>query len=94
MRRARDRKASRHVFAGVHSRLGTETIWLAEDGTPRPVIGGLDAAPSPSGLRRPADWGLDPDRGVGAFDGTRGFAVPASQLVEIFGPDWRRTVYA
>jgi hypothetical protein len=46
------------------------------------------------GNRSPADWGLDPDKGVLAFDGTRGFAVPASQLVEIFGAGWRQVVYA
>ena len=46
------------------------------------------------GNRSPVDWGLDPDRGVVAFDGTRAFAVPVSQLVEIFGDGWRQTVYA
>ena len=46
------------------------------------------------GNRSPADWGLDPDRGVVAFDGSRAFAVPESQLVEIFGTGWRQTVYA
>ncbi|MGC4047569.1 MAG: hypothetical protein QM758_27560 [Armatimonas sp.] len=46
------------------------------------------------GNRSPSDWGLDPDRGVVAFDGSRAFAVPGSQLVEIFGASWRQTVYA
>ena len=46
------------------------------------------------GSRSPADWGLDPDNGVVAFDGTRAYAVPATQLVEIFGTGWRQIVYA
>ena len=46
------------------------------------------------GNRSPADWGLDSDKGVVAFDGTRAYAVPATQLVEIFGTGWRQTVYA
>ena len=41
-----------------------------------------------------ADWGLDPDNGVVAFDGTRAYAVPGTQLVEIFGTGWRQIVYA
>ena len=183
------------VWAGIPPRTGPETIWLTNDGKPRPVIGGPDAAagtqpapayqrrdapvyqpragqtgqsyyipptpgqnpvPVPSsgvwvtyeiygrlngrqvplwqelrfdgvrfhiqqggrilishsaaegyglggmpgswtrlyGSRSPADWGLDPDKGIVAFDGSRAYAVAASQLVEIFGPDWRRTVYA
>ena len=46
------------------------------------------------GSRSPADWGLDPDKGVVAFDGARAYAVPATQLVEIFGAGWRPIVYA
>lgn len=46
------------------------------------------------GSRSPADWGLDADKAVVAFDGTRAYAVPAAQLSEIFGTDWRRVVYA
>lgn len=46
------------------------------------------------GSRSPSDWGLDPDKGVVAFDGSRAYAVPATQLVEIFGPTWRQVVYA
>lgn len=46
------------------------------------------------GSRSPSDWGLDADKGIVAFDGSRAYAVPASQLVEIFGPGWRQVVYA
>ena len=46
------------------------------------------------GSRSPADWGLDPDKGIVAFDGSRAYAVPATQLVEIFGSGWRQIVYA
>lgn len=46
------------------------------------------------GSRSPSDWGLDPDKGVVAFDGSRAYAVPETQLVEIFGPTWRQVVYA
>ena len=46
------------------------------------------------GSRSPADWGMDPDKGVVAFDGSRAYAVPATQLVEIFGAGWRQIVYA
>ena len=46
------------------------------------------------GSRSPRDWGLDPDKGVVAFDGSRAYAIPATQLVEIFGPGWRQIVYA
>ena len=46
------------------------------------------------GNRSPADWGLDSDKGVVAFDGSRAYAVPATQLGEIFGNGWRQTVYA
>lgn len=46
------------------------------------------------GSRSPSDWGLDPDKGIVAFDGSRAYAIPATQLVEIFGPGWRQVVYA
>ena len=46
------------------------------------------------GSRSPSDWGLDPDKGIVAFDGARAYAVPATQLVEIFGTGWRQTVCA
>ena len=46
------------------------------------------------GSRSPMDWGLDADKGVVAFDGERAYAVPATQLVEIFGAGWRLVVYA
>ena len=45
------------------------------------------------GSRSPADFGLDADRGVVAFDGNQPFSVSSAQLVEIFGPGWRQTVY-
>jgi CubicO group peptidase (beta-lactamase class C family) len=58
-------------------------------------FGGMPGSwPNLYGNRSPTDWGLDPDKGVVAFDGTRGYAVPATQLVEIFGSGWRQTVYA
>ena len=46
------------------------------------------------GTRSPSDWGLDPDKGVVAFDGSRAYAIPATQLIEIFGAGWRQVVYA
>lgn len=46
------------------------------------------------GNRSPSDWGLDADKGIVAFDGSRAYAVPATQLVEIFGATWRQIVYA
>jgi hypothetical protein len=46
------------------------------------------------GSRSPSDWGLDPDKGIVAFDGSRAYAIPATQLVEIFGSGWRQIVYA
>ena len=45
------------------------------------------------GSRSPSDWGLDPDKGVVAYDGARAYAIPATQLVEIFGVGWRQIVY-
>ena len=46
--------------------------------------------------RPPTDWGLDPDKGVVAFDGARAYAVPATQLIEFREPmaaDPLRIVY-
>lgn len=58
-------------------------------------LGGTPGSwPKLYGTRSPSDWGLDPDKGVVAFDGSRGYAVPATQLVEIFGSGWRQVVYA
>ena len=41
----------------------------------------------------PSNYGLDPDCGVLASDGSRGWVVDANYLVAIFGADWRRVVY-
>ena len=41
----------------------------------------------------PSAYRLDPDKGVIQFDGKRAFAVGESDLIEIFGPNWRATVY-
>ena len=40
----------------------------------------------------PLYYGLDPDRGVLAWDGSRGQALPAAYLSQLFG-DWRGAVY-
>lgn len=41
----------------------------------------------------PANFGLDPQTGVVAWDGRKVWAVPANTLMEIFGPTWRNQVY-
>lgn len=41
----------------------------------------------------PANYGLDPDSGVLASDGLRGWVMDANYLATIFGADWRRVVY-
>ena len=40
----------------------------------------------------PTAYGLDADRGVLAWDGSRGQALPAAYLSQLFG-DWRGAVY-
>lgn len=46
------------------------------------------------GKKSPADFGLDPDAGVVAFEGQGVYAVPGWLLADLFGADWRKTVYA
>jgi len=43
--------------------------------------------------RSPAEFGQDADKGVLASDGTRGWALPATLLTQIFGTNWRQAVY-
>ena len=45
------------------------------------------------GGRSPAEFGLDPDKGVLGSDGTRGWVLPATFLSQIFGAGWRATIY-
>ena len=44
--------------------------------------------------RSPAEFGLDSDKAVIASDGSRGWALPASMLAQIFGSNWRQVVYS
>ena len=37
----------------------------------------------------PASYGLDPDKGVLGSDGSRGWAIPAATLAQLFGSNWR-----
>lgn len=46
------------------------------------------------GQKSPAAFGLDPDVGIVAFAGQGAYAVPGWILTDIFGTDWRKTVYA
>jgi hypothetical protein len=43
--------------------------------------------------RSPSEFGLDADKAVLASDGTRGWALPATLLAQIFGGNWRQAVY-
>ena len=45
------------------------------------------------GSRSPAEFGLDADKAVMASDGSRGWALPAALLAQIFGANWRQAVY-
>jgi hypothetical protein len=45
------------------------------------------------GGRSPAEFGLDPDKGVLGSDGSRGWALQASFLSQLFGAGWRATIY-
>ncbi|MBL9009507.1 MAG: hypothetical protein JNJ46_34955 [Myxococcales bacterium] len=45
------------------------------------------------GGRSPAEFGLDPDKGVLGSDGSRGWVLAASFLSQLFGAGWRATVY-
>jgi len=44
--------------------------------------------------RSPAEFGLDSDKAVMASDGSRGWALPATLLTQIFGSNWRQVVYS
>ncbi|HNN98431.1 MAG TPA: hypothetical protein PKI03_39470, partial [Pseudomonadota bacterium] len=43
--------------------------------------------------RSPAEFGLDADKGVLASDGSRGWALTATFLSQIFGAGWRAVIY-
>ncbi len=43
--------------------------------------------------RSPSEFGLDADKAVMASDGSRGWALPATLLTQIFGANWRQAVY-
>jgi len=45
------------------------------------------------GGKSPAEFGLDADKAVLASDGSRGWALPATLLAQIFGGNWRQAVY-
>lgn len=49
--------------------------------------------PTLYGGRSPAEFGLDADKAVLASDGSRGWALPATLLAQIFGSNWRQAVY-
>lgn len=46
------------------------------------------------GQKSPAAFGLDSDAGVVAFDGQEAYAVSGWLLADLFGADWRKTIYA
>jgi len=46
------------------------------------------------GGRSPAEFGLDADKGVLGSDGSRGWALNASFLSQVFGAGWRAAVYS
>jgi hypothetical protein len=41
----------------------------------------------------PTSYGQDPDKAVMGWTGTRGYAIPASTLTQMFGNDWRTKIY-
>ena len=41
----------------------------------------------------PSQFGLDADKAVLAWDGARGWVVPAATLAQMFGADWRGKIY-
>ena len=41
----------------------------------------------------PAQYGLDADKGVLGFDGSRAWAIPATTLAQLFGANWRQVIY-
>ena len=46
------------------------------------------------GGRSPAEFGLDPDKGVLGSDGSRGWVLNAAFLAQVFGPGWRAAIYS
>lgn len=46
-----------------------------------------------AGGRSPADLGLDSDKGVLASDGRAAWPLSGQFLTQLFGPNWRQTVY-
>ena len=44
--------------------------------------------------RSPSEFGLDSDKAVLASDGSRGWALDAKFLSQIFGMNWRQAVYS
>ena len=44
--------------------------------------------------RSPAEFGLDPDKGVLGSDGSRGWALTATFLSQVFGAGWRAAIYS
>ena len=45
------------------------------------------------GARSPAEFGLDPDKGVLGSDGSRGWVLTGQFLSQVFGSGWRAAVY-
>lgn len=57
-------------------------------------LAGIPGAwPSLYAGQSPANFGLDPDKAVLGYDGTRGWVLAASFLSQAFGPNWRSTIY-
>lgn len=46
------------------------------------------------GGQSPANFGLDPDKGVMGSDGMRGWALDSGFLSQVFGAGWRAAVYS
>ena len=46
------------------------------------------------GARSPAEFGLDPDKAVMGSDGSRGWALNAQFLSQVFGGGWRAAIYS
>lgn len=46
------------------------------------------------GGRSPAEFGLDPDKGVLGSDGSRGWVLNAQFLSQVFGSGWRAAIYS
>lgn len=46
------------------------------------------------GGRSPAEFGLDADKGVLGSDGSRGWALNATFLAQVFGAGWRAAIYS